>query len=1120
MAESLEVLSTKTRPPRLGVPLLKRPRLTQAVQQLLRRKFLLLSAEAGYGKTSLLLSAAPDLGLPIAWYTLDEGDSDVNLFAAGLVDAIRRVVADFGEDVLAVLTTGPSLSELRTRLLRALEGLPDILLVLDDFHVADQNPAVQDLVDHLLPGLPPHVHLVIATRTWPHLRELPRLLVGAEAAVLDKNALAFTAEEAAAFFHQSHGLGVDSLRARQLTERTEGWPAALQLVALAARGRGTPDLPGTPREIYDYLATTVLEGLSDEIQEFLLRTSILFELRPSLCQALLDQGNAVTLLETVDRNNLFLYRLDEEGSRFRYHQLFAAFLQQRLARRGSDVIAALHRRAGSHLEAEGVVDQAVRHFFAAGAYEEAERVMKPYHGDRLTARLAYTFREMVTRLPEEVQTRHPWITRTGASSARFVGDYQGGLAFARRAMSAAEGIDPNLWAFSVHGVVVMYAQMDRFEEAVALARQSLSHLDDRIEPRMRSGLLSNLAGCLWQLGRLDETEEVIEELSEVVHQGTQPGRGLGPAFLRGHVACARFAYGLARDHYREALRHAEERGSLSYKAFVSTELARIDIAAARTGEAKSTLQTARRLHEETGERANDLTLTHLAGDLAYLAGDVNAAESHYQQTLAKCRDGESEEPRVWAHLGLVRVARARGTVVEAESLLNAALQIVERVKLGRILPVLLLEQVSLLRATGRSQGALVPLARAREILAAWKSPQGLARCRFLEARLRWDLAGGPTMPAEAAGVLAEALGQAANAPEDLVPFLLAEGWTIDLLIAALQEGIQGDTADGLLAGMGGAAVPALIDGLKDTRLRMKAVRLLGRAGDPRARRPLTRFLAGSDPEVRRAVEAALALLREPEPTELRIFLFGHFEVYRGESRIGEGEWKTQKVKSLLKYLLLHRGRAVHQDELIERFWPEAGARAGAVNLKAAVKNLRLALEPLLEGSRSHFIVREGQTLRFQAGGGCWVDLDAYRRYLDEAHGHERGGRSGEAIIGYEAAVTLYRGDLLNEDIYEDWTAVERERWREAQIDVLASLARLCASEGDMRKAAEFTRRVLELDRLRETAYRDLIRYALLRGDRHGAIRAFQTCERLLREELGVTPEPETLALIEQATLPV
>lgn len=343
MSQQLAISATKTSPPRLGVPLLQRPRLFPTVQQAHHKKLLVLSAEAGYGKTSLLLSALPQLALPTAWLTLDEVDTDLNLFAAGLVGALRAVIPEFGEEVLGVLTTGPNEIVLRRGLLRALEELPETLVVLDDFHAVDQSAGVQDLVDHLLVGLPHSVHVIIATRTWPRLHALPRLLVAGEALVLDKSSLGFTADEVTAFFQHSHGLQVGEQEARLLTQRTEGWPAALQLFALASKTRGTLAVEGTPREIFDYLATTVLDALPDETQEFVLCTSLLSELWPALCGALVGQGDPAAMLETLDRGNLFLYRLDESGTRYRYHQLFAEFLQQRLARRGAEVMAEIGR---------------------------------------------------------------------------------------------------------------------------------------------------------------------------------------------------------------------------------------------------------------------------------------------------------------------------------------------------------------------------------------------------------------------------------------------------------------------------------------------------------------------------------------------------------------------------------------------------------------------------------------------------------------------------------------------------------------------------------------------------------------------------------------------------------
>lgn len=1113
VSDPVHILAAKITPPRIGVPLLVRERLLSAVREGLKRKLLVISSEAGYGKTSLLLSALPDLGMPAAWFTLDESDADPNLFCAGLVAAIRAVAPGFGEPVLKILTTGPSPAELRRGLIAVVDDLPESLVVLDDFHTVDRSDDVVALVDDLLANLPPAVHLIIATRAWPRLPSLPRLLVQGEAVTLDRSALAFTPHEVSGFLRQSHGLLVNDAQADDLARRTEGWPAAVQLAALATRTRGTPVLSGTPREIFDYLATSVVDDLEAPVREFLLRTSILAELWPSLCAVVAPGGAPAAMLEDLTRRNLFLYRLDDASRRFRYHQLFAEFLQQRLSAQNATIVPALHQTAARHLEGETVLDQAVRHYIAAGAFGDAERVMRPLHGDRLNARLAYTFRDLVNHLPDAVLDAYPWMTRCGASASRFVGDYMGGLRLSRRAIAASEGRDPNLWAFSMHGSAAMLAHMDRLEDAVRTCLDALDRLDARVEPRWRNAVLAILANAYLNLGRLREAETVLLRIDPVTTSAAHPGRGITGEYLYAAIASARMQFSQAAKHLQAALVMAYERGSLTNQTLAFTEITALELARHNLPAARNALEHAQALHTQTGERATELELTHLAGTAALLAGNPTDAERFYHLVLERWREGEMQAPRIRAMIGLAAVARQRGNLTEAGALLNASTSLCEQIKLGNILPQIRLQQISLLHERRQFGDAQKILAGLRHTFQEWDAPPGLARVYLWEAALSRTHSGDPRAQEDA---LAEGLRIGARVGEDFLPFLRDEtAWTAPLLTSALGDGIEGDAVESLLAGMGGHAVDALLAALRRPALKSRAISLLGRIGDPRARRTLIR-IGQIDAAAKSAVDAALAQLRAPIPVTLRIRLFGTFEVSRDGIKITDAEWKTQKVRQLLKYLLLYRERALPQDTLIETLWPEGEPSAGASNLKTAVKTLRQALEPLQEGSRSSFIVREGAVLRFSDAGRCWIDLDEYDMRFTDAHRDEVAGRTSDAMTALEQAVALYRGDLLEEDRYEDWAVLERERRRERHIEVLESLAALHAQRRDHRKAMETVQHVLALDRLRETAYRALIRYALARGDRPTAIRAYQTCERLLREELGVAPQSETRALYEQA----
>src|SRR4029453_16032057 len=320
MAESFVLPASKLAPTRLRRAVVDRPRLVHALQEGTARQLVVLTAAAGYGKTCLLVSALAHLDRPVAWLTLDETDTDPNLFGAGVLLALRQVPPGVGQAALDVLTTGPSPEVLSSAILRTVEELPaETVLVLDDFHVLDDSPAACALVDGLLARGSPRLHLVIASRTRPPLRGLPRLTGQREALVLGREDLAFRTEEARALLTESLGLLVDEDQARDLAERTEGWAAALSLVAQAAERRGLPALVGTSREIFDYLATTVLDGLPAHLQEFALQTSVLFELTPAVCAAVTATAGARECLDGPGGGTLFLPRLHGHPSRYRYH---------------------------------------------------------------------------------------------------------------------------------------------------------------------------------------------------------------------------------------------------------------------------------------------------------------------------------------------------------------------------------------------------------------------------------------------------------------------------------------------------------------------------------------------------------------------------------------------------------------------------------------------------------------------------------------------------------------------------------------------------------------------------------------------------------------------------------
>ena len=335
---STPILATKLYipPPRPKVVL--RPRLIERLNEGLHRKLTLISAPAGFGKTTLVSEWVAGCERPVAWLSLDEGDNDPTRFLTYLVAALQTIAPNIGEGVLGVLQSPqpPPTESILTALLNEITTIPDnFVLVLDDYHVIDAKP-VDHALTFLLEHLPPQMHLVIATREDPQL-PLARLRARGQLTELRAADLRFTPSEAAEFLNQVMGLNLSAEDIAALETRTEGWIAGLQLAALSMQGHQDAtsfiqSFTGSHHFVLDYLVEEVLQQQPESVQTFLLRTSILDRLCGPLCDAVLldPSASGQETLEYLERANLFIVPLDNERRWYRYHHLFADLLRQRL----------------------------------------------------------------------------------------------------------------------------------------------------------------------------------------------------------------------------------------------------------------------------------------------------------------------------------------------------------------------------------------------------------------------------------------------------------------------------------------------------------------------------------------------------------------------------------------------------------------------------------------------------------------------------------------------------------------------------------------------------------------------------------------------------------------------
>jgi LuxR family maltose regulon positive regulatory protein len=377
-----QILATKLYIPPLPPYVVLRPRLVQRLHEGLHRKLTLISAPAGFGKTTLLCAWVAARDEHVAWLSLDEGDNDRTRFLSYIVAAVRTVAPTVGEAVLDALQSPqpPSTESILTAVLNDITTATDtIVLVIDDYHVIDARP-VDDALAFLLEHLPPRMRLIIATREDPSL-PLARLRGGGQLSEVRAADLRFTPSEAAGFLNQAMGLNLSADDIATLENRTEGWIAGLQLAALSLQGQ--PDAAsfiqafgGSHRFVLDYLLEEVLQRQSDSVQSFLLRTAILDQMCGPLCDAVVHDASASgqTTLEYLERANLFLVPLDNQRRWYRYHHLFADLLRQRIQTTGD--VTALHGRASQWYEDNGLELEAFLHAAAANDVERAERLSK------------------------------------------------------------------------------------------------------------------------------------------------------------------------------------------------------------------------------------------------------------------------------------------------------------------------------------------------------------------------------------------------------------------------------------------------------------------------------------------------------------------------------------------------------------------------------------------------------------------------------------------------------------------------------------------------------------------------------------------------------------------------
>lgn len=746
-----QILATKLYIPSRPARAVVRPRLVQLLNRGLHRKLTLISAPAGFGKTTLVSEWVAACGLPVTWLSLDEADSDPTRFLTYLIAALRTVAPGIGEGLMPLLQSpqAPPVEATLTALLNEITSVPtDFLLVLDDYHVIDNKATVSGdrgsnseaagsrgvdyAVAFLIEHLPPQMHLAIATREDPPL-PMARLRARDQLTELRAADLRFTPSEAASFLN-AMGLDLSEEEINALDTRTEGWIAGLQLAAISLQGHNdtggfVKSFTGSHRFVIDYLVEEVLQRQPESVQDFLLYTSILDRLCGPLCDAVLRDSTAPgqRTLEYLERSNMFIIPLDNDRHWYRYHHLFADLLRQRLDQSIADVtrreradltgeddqssgqtkssptehtsayMPELHRRASQWYEENGLPIEAFHHAVAAKDFERTARLVQG-------GKMPLHFRGVVTAMLD-------WLE----SLPRPVLDAR-----------------PSLWG-TYASLLLVNGQATGVEEKLQAVEDALqsAEADDRTRH-----LLGQIATARAVLAVTRYDAEAIFAQSRRALQYMNPGS----LSLR---STAKWAQGLAHIYQgssaaaREAL---AESISLSQPAgdIFNTIMATLGMGLVQESEnlLYEAADTYRRILQAAGDQPLQIiNEVHLGlARVLYEWNDLDAAEEHAQQSLHLARQYDSVIDRyIIAEVFLARLALARGNTAGAASILAQAMRASRERNFVHRLPEIAGAQITVLLRQGNFAAAAdlaraheLPMSRARVELAEGNAPAGLA----------------------------------------------------------------------------------------------------------------------------------------------------------------------------------------------------------------------------------------------------------------------------------------------------------------------------------------------------------------------------------------------------------
>jgi len=1038
--------------------ILHRQRLIDLLSEHTSRRVTIVSAPAGYGKTTLLLDFDQSWQAPICWYSLDERDRDLLTFLGYWLACGRAHFPSFGQGVEEALAQGEELShqEWADLMVSAVQEVDrSFILVFDDFHYLDEAPPeLRRVLEGWLYRLPSDCHVVLSTRTQPDVGVLPLMTVRQEVATVTAADFAFTCEEVAQLYRDILNKEISLDDAQHLSDVTEGWAAALILMAdkvqVARTSISLEQLKGSDT-LFQYTDLEQFSVQPQEVQRFLMDSGVPLAMEPQWLNELLGIDNAEEMMDYLERRNLFLTREGTDRQRYRYHRLFRAFLVSRLRSQEPQRFTELNQKAAAMFEREAQWQEAVYHLLQARAWERIVQVTERVGRELFEQGKWDTLAEWLEAIPAEELDSQPKLVLWKARILHYLNQLDQALAVLARPIQTFEAEGD--WT-SLAAALVVKGMSLRFKGAYHEAKEVLTRARSLL--LQHDGPTSVLTEARKELGitycMCGEFAKALEELKGVLDIYQGQGDAYNIAYVSDQLGVT--LSGLGR--LDEAVGHFERARvrwlKLGNDELLIQTLTNLGMLYYYQGELDRAEEVTRQALEKARQRGSVYAEAYLLDSLAAVQrdrGQLTEGIQQYRRALELAGELDDAYLSIYIMDGLANAQRMCGNIADAErTAKQAAADAEERggvFELGICNVTLGLIQ----RDRGLHKEAVASLERAITLLRKGDAKRELSKAYFHLAEVYFSL--------KRKRLALDCLDAAAGLVQELGydHFLRLEASRAPLLV---QYAAAHKLADGYYARM------------------LKAIKSTA---------PAQAGKGGAESE------------QEGAAFGLAAYGFGNLRVEMNGREVTDLEWRSEKSKEMFFFFVCNR-RPLRKEEIVTALWPDLPDDKTGSLFHSNLYRLRQALYP-------ECIAKDSGRYILDPRGGFWFDVEEFQEALKGVEGLPADG--DEAIALMEKARALYTGQFASE-FYSEWVETLRWQLEEQHMGLLTTLAGTYSERGQYKRSADLCQRILIEDEYNEAAWYRLMSNYVLAGQMEAAAFCYRKYVDIVSEGVGGEGIPE------------